>query len=81
MMSFSQKIQIRYVVVSELLFHVSYTGHCGHQCLAKCMQTSAKCGEDAAAVARLESAAGQGRLPRRPGALYARRHLAQRSRP
>jgi len=34
--------------------------HCGRQCLAKYVQTSTKRGEDAVAVARLESAVGQG---------------------
>jgi len=37
--------------------------YCGHQRLAECMQTSTKRGEDAAAVAWLESAVGQGRVP------------------
>jgi len=53
----------------------------GHQRLAECVQTSAERGEDTAVVARLESACGQGRLPRRPGARHSRRHLGQRSRP
>ena len=38
-------------------------------------------GEDTAVIARLESACGQGRLPRRPGARHSRRHLGHRSRP
>ena len=38
-----------------------------HQRLAECLQISAERGEDTAVMARLESARGQGRLPRRPG--------------
>ena len=37
--------------------------------------------EDTAVMARLESARGQGRLPRRPSARHSRRHLGHRSRP
>ena len=44
----------------------------GHQRLAECVQTSAERGEDTAVVALLESACGQGRLPRRPGARHSR---------
>ena len=42
----------------------------GHQCLAERVQTSAERGKDTAVMARLESARGQGRLPRRPGARH-----------
>ena len=52
----------------------------GHQRLAECVQTSAERGEDTAVMARLESACGQGRLPRRPSARHSRRHLGHRSR-
>jgi len=45
------------------------------------VQTSAERSEDAAVVVRFESTAGQGRLPRRPGARHACRHLGRRSRP
>ena len=48
----------------------------GHQRMAECVQTSAERGEDTAVVVRLESACGQGRLPRRrSGAWHSRRHL------
>ena len=53
----------------------------GHQRQAECVQTSAERGEDTVVVARLESACGQGRLPRRPGARHSRRRLGHRSRP
>ena len=53
----------------------------GHQRLAECMLTSAERGEDTAVMARIESACGQGRLPRRPGAQHSSRHLGHRSRP
>jgi len=53
----------------------------GHQSLAKCVQTSTERGEDAVAVARIESAVGQGWLPWRPGARHLRRHLWHRSLP
>ena len=52
-----------------------------HQRLAERVQTSAERGEDTAVMARLESACGQGRLPRRPRARHSRRHLGHRSRP
>ena len=53
----------------------------GHQRQAECVQTSDERGEDTAVMARLESACGQGRLPRRPGARHSRSHIGHRSRP
>ena len=53
----------------------------GHQRLGECVQTPAERGQDAAVVARIESAVGQGRLPWRPGARHLRRHLWHRSQP